>query len=99
MKNKNGVARSGIEFKARSGIEFQIICIKDCKSLLTNNDIEIKKGDIFLTNEYNFYWPNENDKGESVRLIKDFKIMAICDNSNFMKLDDWRNTTIDDLLN
>jgi len=72
----------------------KVICIKDCENLLTFHDfhdVGIKKGEIFLTDKSNLNLTH-------IRLIKDLKIIAICDNSNFMKLDEYRNYNIDNLL-
>jgi len=68
----------------------KVICIKDCENLLTFPDVGIKKGEIFLT--------DTNLNLAHIRLIKDLKIIAICDRSNFMKLDEYRNYNIDNLL-
>ena len=77
--------------KNKNGVD-KVICIKDCENLLNFHDVGIKKGEIFLTDECN------NLHLAHIRLIKDLKIIAICHRSNFMKLDEYRNTTIDDLL-
>ena len=77
--------------------EFKIICISSCKSLLSNGIIEIKKGEVFLTDEYNFEWGFYNNQ-MNVRLVKDLEIIGIFERSNFMKPEEYREKVIENIL-
>jgi hypothetical protein len=84
-------------------IEFKIICIKNCEEerqlprmyLPNKKNRKIKNGQIFTTNNSDFFWfPNV------ARLYSsDGDYLGLFDNSNFMKLEVYRNFKIEELLN
>ena len=83
-------------------IEFKVICIKTCEEerqlprlYLPNKKNKIKNGQIFTTNNSDFFWlPN------LARLYSsDGDYLGLFDNSNFMKLEVYRNFKIEELLN
>ena len=80
--------------------EFKIICVSSCKHLVDSKtgkgflgDEEIKKGEIFNTNYYEF-----NYAGTYARLFRNGKIIGLFEQKNFLKIEDYRNKTIDDLI-
>ena len=80
---------------------FKIVCIKNCEESLTtkrwwidNKPRKIKSGEIFTTNNFNFFY-----LGNMTRLYSsDGDYLGLFDNSNFMKLEEYRNTKIEKLL-
>jgi hypothetical protein len=80
-------------------IEFKVICIKNCEEegqmpwKLFSKHRKIKNGEIFTTNNFDFFWyPNV------ARLYSsDGDYLGLFDNSNFMKLEEYRNK-IENLL-
>jgi len=72
--------------------EFYIICISDCNSLVNGGDC-IKKGDKFRINTYEYNY-SEN----YMRLIVGNEIIGFYLQSNFMKLSEYRNLKLDELL-
>jgi hypothetical protein len=88
--------------KIIGGMEFKVICIKTCEEegqmpwkLFSKHRKKIKNGQIFTTNNSDFFWyPNV------ARLYSsDGDYLGLFDNSNFMKLEVYRNFKIEELLN
>ena len=88
-------------------IEFKIICIKNCEEesqlprmyLPNKKTRKIKKGEIFTTNNSDFFWlPNlaRLYSSSDGHLPEDY--LGLFNNSNFMKLEEYRNTKIEKLL-
>ncbi len=79
------------------------ICISDCKSI-ADNPLEIKKGQTFITNkaEFNYSTGNEtscfNFKEDLIRLSINNIIIGLFKKINFMKIEDWRNNAIEDIM-
>jgi len=82
--------------------EFKIICIKNCYASawrtsfgpFSGTNGKIKKGEIFTTNNSDFFY-----LGNMTRLYStDGDFLGLFDNSNFMKLEEYRNTKIEKLL-
>ena len=79
---------------------FKIVCIKNCEESLTakrwwidNKPRKIKSGEIFTTNNFNFFYSED-----LARVLKNGEFWGLFDNSNFMKLEVYRNTKIEKLL-
>jgi hypothetical protein len=68
-----------------SNIKFKIICIEDF--------FGVTKGEIFETDNYEFNYLSGN-----LRLIKDGYILGVFKKENFMKLEDYRNKVIGEIL-
>ena len=71
------------------GTIFKIICISSCKSQ-GSRKIQVNKGEIFDTNHLDF---------PLLFLRSNGKFLGIYGRSNFIKLDEYRNTAIEDILN
>jgi len=88
-------------------IEFKIICIKTCEEerqlprlYLPNKKNKIKNGQIFTTNNSDFFWlPNlaRLYSSSDGHLPEDY--LGLFHHSNFMMLEEYRNTKIEELLN
>lgn len=72
---------------------FKIICISSCKGSGFLGDVEIDKGEIFNTNYYEF-----NYGGTYARLFRNGRILGLFEQKNFLKLEDYRHKTINDLV-
>ena len=100
-------------------IEFKVICIKDCKdegqfpwnSFNLTNPRKIKKGEIFTTNNFDFFYTTkqfqiedpDKQRCDLARLYSsngDYlgDYLGLFNNSNFMKLEEYRNIKIEKLL-
>ena len=79
-------------------IEFKVICIKDCEEegqVLFSKHRKIKNGEIFTTNNSDFFWFQTN----LARLYSsDGDYLGLFYNSNFMVLEEYRNIKIEKLL-
>jgi hypothetical protein len=76
--------------------KFKIICIKTCVDDSTHFSgiKEIKKGEIFITNKNNFHFLSN-----CVRIFKNGELFGLFDNTNFVKLEEHRNNTIEEIFN
>jgi len=79
---------------------FKIICIKNCYASAWRTSFgpwtngKIKNGQIFTTNNSDFFY-----LGNMTRLYStDGDFLGLFDNSNFMKLEEYRNIKIEKLL-
>jgi hypothetical protein len=79
---------------------FKIVCIKNCEESLTakhwwidNKPRKIKSGEIFTTNNFNFFYVED-----LARVLKNGEFWGIFERSNFMMLEEYRNTKIEELL-
>ena len=88
--------------------EFKIICISDCKSI-SKSIYEVKKGQTFITNYIEFNYNGEEEftyNGEEfsmrkkgfIRLSINNKIIGLFKKENFMRIEDWRNNIIEDII-
>jgi len=95
----------GIEIEFNE-VEFKIVCIKNCEeeylkinpSFDPSNLRRIKSGEIFTTNNLNFFWVTIPVKLSRL-FSSDGDCLGIFDNSNFMKIEEYRNIKIEKLLN
>ena len=88
------------------GMEFKVICIKTCEEerqlsrlYLPNKKNKIKNGQIFTTNNSDFFWLTNLARlysSSDGHLPEDY--LGLFDNSNFMKLEVYRNFKIEELL-
>lgn len=69
--------------------EFKIICVSSCKGVGFLGDEEIKKGEIFNTNCYEF-----NYGGTYARLLRNGKVIGLFEQKKFLKLEDYRHERI-----
>ena len=67
---------------------YKVICISSCKSQ-GSRKVQVNRGEIFDNKD--FYFPQ-------LFLRSNGKFLGVYDRSNFIKLDEYRNTTIDNLL-
>jgi hypothetical protein len=83
-------------------IEFKIICIKTCEEerqlplqyLPNKKTRKIKNGQIFTTNNSDFFWVTN-----LARLFSsDGDYLGVFHRSNFMKIEEYRNIKIEKLL-
>ena len=77
------------EFKS----EFKIICIKDSYDIYLPEKNKVKKGQIFTTTIY-----DSNHLSGQIRLFSNGEILGIFDNSDFMKIDEYRSNKIEEIL-
>ena len=93
MNMKCVLMNSVINNSSNKHEEFKIICISSCKGLGFLSDVEIEKGEIFNTNYYEFNY------GETyARLFRNGRILGLFEQKNFLKLEDYRHKTINDLV-
>jgi hypothetical protein len=77
--------------------KIKIICIKPCENHQEYkgwNNSQIEKGQIFTTNDVDFY-----DLNRYLYLYSDQKFLGLFDKSNFIRLDEYRNNIIYELTN